>query len=204
MVCGNLAKFLYNRTELFRFVVQNSTDGNREKDGQSICCYYLCFLSSFLNNAVFGVFLCKLVCGNVAELLYSFTELFRFILHNSTDANGKRIQRGDQSPHKMRSMFKKHLLLPRFMWYICLIWFVGTEVRFYTILWLKVISYIGAKLFAKDNLWQYTQLLRPHYWKTPLESLIKNLSSKANFFKFSINCLIAWIDLTLQRDTVIF
>ena len=106
MVCGNLAKFLYNRTELFRFVVQNSTDANREKDGQSICCYYLCFLSSFLNNAVCGVFLCKLVCGNVAELLYSFTELFRFILHNSTDANGKRIQTGDQSPHKMRSMFK--------------------------------------------------------------------------------------------------
>ena len=69
---------------------------------------------------------------------------------------------------------------------------------------LFVKSYIGAKLFAKDNLWQYTQLLRPHYWKTPLESLLKNLSSKANFFKFSINYLIAWIDLTLQRDTVIF
>ena len=101
LVCGNLAEFLYNLLELFQFVVHNSTDGNSkrvQRRDQSICYYYLCIFRSFVNNTVCGVFLCKLVCGNLADFLYTLTELFRFVLHNSTDENGKRTQRDDQWP----------------------------------------------------------------------------------------------------------
>ena len=69
LVCGNLAEFLCNFAELFRFVVHNSTNGNgkrTQRGDQSICYYCLCIFSSFVNNTVYGVFLCKLVCGNLA------------------------------------------------------------------------------------------------------------------------------------------
>ena len=84
-------------------------------------------LSSFVNNTACGLFLHKLVCGTLAEFLQNLTELFRFVVDNSPDINGKRIQ--------MMSVFKKHLLLTRSLGYICLMWFVGNEVRFYTIVW---------------------------------------------------------------------
>ena len=80
-----------------------------------------------VNNTVCGVFLCKLVCGNLVEFLKNLTELFRFVVHYSPDVNGKRIQ--------TTPMFKKHLLLTRFLGYICLKWFVGIEIRFYTAIW---------------------------------------------------------------------
>ena len=134
---GTLDKFLCNFTELFRFVVQNFTDQNSkriQRGDQDICYYYLCILRSFVNNTVCGVFLCQLVCGKLAEFLYNLTELFRFVLHNSTNVNGKRVQSSEQWPHKVTPLFKKHLLLTRFLGYIRLNWFVGTEVRFYTTL----------------------------------------------------------------------
>ena len=63
-----------------------------------------------MNNTVCGVFLCRLVCGNLADFLYTLTELFQFVVHNSTDENGKRTQRGDQWPQQMTSMFKAFVI----------------------------------------------------------------------------------------------
>ena len=138
LVCEDLAEFLCNFTELFQFVVQNFTDGNSkriQRGDQSICYYYLCILRPFVKNTVCGVFLCQLVCGNLAEFLYNFAELFRFVVHNSFDVNGKKIQSSDQWPHKTTSLFKKHLLLTRFLGYFGLKWFRETEVRFCPPLW---------------------------------------------------------------------
>ena len=94
LVCGTLAEFLGNFTELFHFVVQNFTDGNdkRIQGGcQNTWYYYLFIFGLFVNNTVCGAFLHKLVCGNFAEFLYDLAKLFRFVVHNSLDINDKRI-----------------------------------------------------------------------------------------------------------------
>ena len=114
LVCEDLAEFLRNITELFQSVVQNFTDGNRKRIPRgipNIRYYYLYILRSFVKNTVCGLFLCQLVCRNLAEFLYNLAELFRFVVHNSFDVNGKRIQSSDRWPHKMTSLFKKYLLL---------------------------------------------------------------------------------------------
>ena len=94
LVCGDLAEFLRNFTELFQSVVQNFTDGNSKgipRGDQNIRYYYLYILRSFVKNTVCGVFLCQLISENLAKFLYNLAELFRFVVHNSFDVNGKRI-----------------------------------------------------------------------------------------------------------------
>ena len=55
------------------------------------------------------------------------------------------------------SMFKKHLLLTRFLGYISLKWYVESELRFYATLWknsglwYKVLWVL--QLFVKGDLW---------------------------------------------------
>ena len=114
LVFEDLAEFLRNFTELFQSVVQNFTDGNSKRiprGDQNIRYYYLYILRSFVKNTVCGVFLCQLVCGNLAEFYYNLAELFRFVVRNSFDVNGKRIQSSDRWPQKMTSLFKKYLLI---------------------------------------------------------------------------------------------
>ena len=99
LVCGILAEFLDNFTELFQFVVQNFTDGNDkriQRGRQNICYYYLFIFGLFVNNTVCGAFLHQLVCGNFAEFLYNLAKLFRFVVHNSLDINDKKIQSSDR------------------------------------------------------------------------------------------------------------
>ena len=138
LVCGDLAEFLRNFTELFQSVVQNFTDGKSKRiprGDQNIRYYYLHILRSFVKNTVCGLFLCQLVCRNLAEFLYNLAELFRFVVHKSFDVNGKRIQSSNRWPHRTTSLFKKYLLLTRFLGYIGLKWFLETEVRFCPPLW---------------------------------------------------------------------
>ena len=95
LVCGTLAGFLGNFTELFQFVVQNFTDGNDkriQRGRQNIFYYYLFIFGLFVNNTVCGAFLHQLVCGNFAEFLHNLAKLFRFVVHNYLDINDKRIQ----------------------------------------------------------------------------------------------------------------
>ena len=99
LVCGILAEFLDNFTELFQFVVQNFTDGNDkriQRGYQNICYYYLFIFGLFVDNTVCGAFLHQLVCGNFAEFLYNLAKLFRFVVHNSLDINDKKIQSSDR------------------------------------------------------------------------------------------------------------
>ena len=99
LVCGILAEFLDNFTELFQFVVQNFTDGNDkriQRGHQNICYYYLFIFGLFVDNTVCGAFLHQLVCGNFAEFLYKLAKLFRFVVHNSLDINDKKIQSSDR------------------------------------------------------------------------------------------------------------
>ena len=109
LVCGILAEFLDNFTELFQFVVQNFTDGNDkriQRGCQNICYYYLFIFGLFVNNTVCGAFLHQLVCGNFAEFLYNLAKLFRFVVHNSLDINDKIIQSSDQCLIKRRHCLK--------------------------------------------------------------------------------------------------
>ena len=99
LVCGTLAGFLGNFTELFQFVVQNFTDGNDkriQRGRQNICYYYLFIFGLYVNNKVCGAFLHQLVCGNFAEFLYNLAKLSRFVVHDSFDINDKRIQSSDR------------------------------------------------------------------------------------------------------------
>ena len=99
LVCGTLAGFLGNFTELFQFVVQNFTDGNDkriQRGHQNICYYCLFIFGLFVDNTVCGAFLHQLVCGNFAEFLYNLAKLFRFVVHNSLDINDKKIQSSDR------------------------------------------------------------------------------------------------------------
>ena len=99
LVCGILAEFLDNFTELFQFVVQNFTDGNDKRilrGRQNIFYYYLFIFGLFVNNTVCGAFLHQLVCGNFAEFLYNLAKLFRFVVHNSLDINDEKIQSSDR------------------------------------------------------------------------------------------------------------
>ena len=95
LVCGTLAGFMGNFTELFQFVVQTFTEGNDKRilrGRQNIFYYYLFIFGLFVNNTVCGAFLHQLVCGNFAEFLYNLAKLFRFVVHNSLDINDKRVQ----------------------------------------------------------------------------------------------------------------
>ena len=105
LVCGTLAGFLGNFTELFQFVVQNFTDGNDkriQRGHQNICYYYLFIFGLFVDNTVYGAFLHQLVCGNLAEFLYNLAKLFRFVVHNSLDINDEKIQSSDRCLIKWR------------------------------------------------------------------------------------------------------
>ena len=105
LVCGTLAGFLGNFTELFQFVVQNFTDGNDkriQRGRQNIFYYYLFIFGLFVNNTVCGAFLHQLVCGNFAEFLYNLAKLFRFVVHNSLDINDEKIQSSDRCLIKWR------------------------------------------------------------------------------------------------------
>ena len=109
LVCGILAEFLDNFTELFQFVVQNFTDGNDkriQRGHQNICYYYLFIFGLFVDNTVCGAFLHQLVCGNFAEFLYNLAKLFRFVVHNSLDINGKKIQSSGRCLIKRRHCLK--------------------------------------------------------------------------------------------------
>ena len=153
-------------------------------------------LSSFVNNTACELFLHKLVCGTLAEFLQNLAELFRFVVDNPLDINGKRIE--------MMSMLKKHLLLIRSLGInlsdvVCWKW---GEILYNCMEEFRFVgqSFMVPQLLVKDNLWWYKQLLGPYYWKTLLNSPLKNLSSKVNFIKFSKNCQ---FDVTSQRSTVI-
>ena len=106
-------------------------------------------LSSFVNNTACGLFLHKLVCGTLAEFLQNLTELFRFVVDNSPDINGKRIQ--------MMSMFKKHLLLTRSLGIylsdvVCWKW---GEILYNRMEKFRSVGQnsMGPQLLVKNNLW---------------------------------------------------